>query len=255
MKVKCSWKVQFGLAFLSLHMIHPLPMCLTDTLPLITQNLCFIADNTYSVPKWEISWHCWISSCTTWYLTGRINWCFAELWISAFDNNAPILVISLSSSKMVLIWGACFSLIMVGSVSVLEPPLQILHALSILKVMLQLLQFLELSKSFSYLCFLHSNKIVSSNIWLWWFFDSWKTFHNPHKAACWKLLLSIYPSSWFLDCLHQFCQLLCCLIDVLLLKNLGQVTYDFPCLSRCKRLAGSISPLVHITCCQSPVSV
>ena len=131
-------------------MIHPLPMCLTGTLPLTTQNLCLIADNTYSVPKWEISWHCCISSCMTWYLTGRINWCFAELWISAFDNIAPILIISLSSSKMVLIWGAYFSLIMVGSVSVLE----ILHALSILKVMFQLLQFLELSKSFSSYLFL-----------------------------------------------------------------------------------------------------
>lgn len=35
--------------------VHPHLICLTDSLLLITQNLCFIADNTYSVPRWEIS--------------------------------------------------------------------------------------------------------------------------------------------------------------------------------------------------------
>ena len=44
-------KSSFGLAFLRLHTIHPPPICLADTLLLITQKLCFVADNTYSVPK------------------------------------------------------------------------------------------------------------------------------------------------------------------------------------------------------------
>ena len=50
---KILMKVSFGLglAFLSLHTINPFPICLTDTLPLITQNLCLITDNTYSVPN------------------------------------------------------------------------------------------------------------------------------------------------------------------------------------------------------------
>ena len=46
-------------------------------------------------------------------------------------------------------------------------------------------------------------------------------------------------------------------------KKSGPSNYDSPCLSCCKRLAGSISPVVHMSagfifqsmCCQSPVSV
>ena len=117
---------------------------------------------------------------------------------------------------------------MVGSMLVVEHLFQILQAEFIWKVMFRFLHFLELSKSFSsYLRFLHSNKIVSSNIWLWWFFDSWKTYYTPNKVACWKLLLKMYPSSWFLDCLHQFRQCVCCLLNLLLLKSLGQVTITF----------------------------
>ena len=94
--------------------------------------------------------------------------------------------------EMVLSRGACFSLIMVGSVLVLEDLFKVLHVKSIWKVMFWLLQFLELSKSFSsYQCFLNSNKIISSNIWFWWFFGSLKTLYTPNKAACWNLLLPI----------------------------------------------------------------
>ena len=38
-KGKVLVKGSFGLAFLHLHTIHPPPICLTDTLPLITENL------------------------------------------------------------------------------------------------------------------------------------------------------------------------------------------------------------------------
>ena len=63
---KVLMKGSFALAFLCLHTIHLLPICLTDTLPLMTQNLCLIADNTYPVPKWDFPWYCQISSCNTW---------------------------------------------------------------------------------------------------------------------------------------------------------------------------------------------
>ena len=162
----------FGLAFLSLHTTHPLPIYLTDTLPLITQNLYVIANSTYSVSKWDISWYSQISSCTTWCLPGGINWCSAELWMSAFDNLPPILIIPHSSGNDVNLRSLLFLF-------------QILHTESIWKVIFWPPQFLELSKSFtSYLRFFHSNKIISSNIWLWWFFDSWKTYHISNKAAC-----------------------------------------------------------------------
>ena len=48
---KVRMKGSFGLAFLRLHTIHLLLICFTDTLPLITLNLCLTAGNTYSVPK------------------------------------------------------------------------------------------------------------------------------------------------------------------------------------------------------------
>ena len=95
-KGKILMKGSFGLAFLRLHTIHPLSIFLTDILSLITQNLCLIADSTYSAPKWQDSWHCRISSYTTWCLPGSINWCFAEFWIYAFDNLSPILIIPFS---------------------------------------------------------------------------------------------------------------------------------------------------------------
>ena len=118
------------------------------------------------------------------------HWCFAELWMSAFDNLPPILIIPLLSRNGVNLRSLlffdngrfCFSA---------KDLFQIIHVESIWKVMFRFFQFLELSKSFSsYLHFLHSNKIVSSNIWLWWFFYRWKTFHTPNKAACWKLLVT-----------------------------------------------------------------
>ena len=48
---KVLMKGSFGLAFLCLHTIHPLPFYLTDTLPLITQNIYLVADDTYSALK------------------------------------------------------------------------------------------------------------------------------------------------------------------------------------------------------------
>ena len=53
---KVFMKCSFGLAFFCLHTVHLLVMPFIDTPSLITQNLCLIADNTYSVPKWGISW-------------------------------------------------------------------------------------------------------------------------------------------------------------------------------------------------------
>ena len=130
--------------------------------------------------------------------------------------------------------------------------------------MFQLLQFLELSKSFSsYLCILHSNKTVSSNIWLWSFFDSWKTFYTPNKAAGWKLLLPIYPSFWFLDWLHHFLSMTILVAWCSSIKKSGPSNHEFPFLSRWRRLVWSITSLVHILagfillsmCCQLPESV
>ena len=130
--------------------------------------------------------------------------------------------------------------------------------------MFQLLQLLELSKSFSsYLCILHSNKTVSSNIWLRSFFDSWKTFYTPNKAACWKMLLPIYPSFWFLDWLHDFLSITILVAWCSSIKTSGPSNHEFPFLSHWRRLAGSITSLLHIyarfiflsMCCQLPVSV
>ena len=53
---KVLMKCSYGLAFFCLHTVHLLVMSFIDTPSLITQNLCLIADNTYSVPKWGISW-------------------------------------------------------------------------------------------------------------------------------------------------------------------------------------------------------
>ena len=144
-KGKVPIKDSFCLVFLHVHTIHPLPICLTDTLSLVKKK----SYNLITI-KWEI---CRISSWTTWCLVGSINRCFVELRISVSDNLLPILMIPLLSRNVVKLR----SLLFFDNGKVL---FQVLHAEPIWKAMFRLLFS-------SFLHFLHSNKIVPSSIWLW----------------------------------------------------------------------------------------
>ena len=183
-------KGTFGFAFLRLHTKHLFPICLIDAIPFITQNVCLIANNTYSVTKQEISYSR-ISSCTTYVCQEVLLNSGCLLLINFFKFSLYPFCI-----EMVLNWGACFSFIMVGPVSVLQDLFQILHAESILKVVFQLLQFLELSKScsFSYLRFWHFNKIVSPNIWL---ITLWQLESFLYSKQCCLFKVAVTNISFF----------------------------------------------------------
>ena len=126
-KGKVPIKDSFCLVFLHVHTMHPLPICLTDTLPLVKKK-CY---NLITI-KWEI---CRISSWTTWCLVESINWYFVELRISASDNLPPILIIPLLSRNVVKLR----SLLFFDNGKVL---FQVLHAEPIWKAMFRLLFFI-----------------------------------------------------------------------------------------------------------------
>ena len=108
--------------------------------------------------------------------------------------------------------------------------------LSVIVVHLQWINILKLKLK------LHFNKIVSSIIWLWWFFDSWKT-----KQGCFLKIATPNISFLFISgLLSSVLSMTMLLAWCSSIKKSGPSNYDFPCLSHCKRFAGSISPLVDV---------
>ena len=149
-------------------------------------------------------------------------------------------------------------MIIVGLLSVLEALFQIFHAESISNVVRQLLTFLKQVKKSSLLNYIS--------------FIPTKSFHPTYDSddslivetklfiqiCCYQYIffsISVLSSS----ILSMTMLSACCSSG----KISGPSNHGLPCSSCCRRLAGSINPLVHISagfifpslCCQSPASL
>ena len=160
--------------------------------------------------------------------------------------------------EIVLIWGACFSLIMVGLLSVLEALFQILHAESISNVMRQLLKFLKQVKNlfllFAFLWFQQNHFIQHMTLIIFWYSKQSCLLKVAVTNISFFLISALSSSILSMTMLFAWCSSG---------KISGPSHHGLPCLSCCRRLAGSINPLVHISagfifpsvCCQSPASL